>query len=201
MWLNYPNNPTGAVADLAFFEEAVAFAKKHDILICHDSAYSEMTYDGYVAPSIFEVPGAKDVAVEFGSCSKPFNMTGWRIGFVVGNSVAVKALTTCKSDADSGVFQAIQYAGMAGLNAALEMVNCSLAPALSTLPAVISWLADSMRWVGIWPIRKEPSMFGLLYLRAIPPAPLPSLFWTRPRSLLLLVLVMDLLAKAFSELP
>ena len=91
MWLNYPNNPTGAVADLAFFEEAVAFAKKHDILICHDSAYSEMTYDGYVAPSIFEVPGAKDVAVEFGSCSKPFNMTGWRIGFVVGKSVAVKA--------------------------------------------------------------------------------------------------------------
>ena len=115
MWLNYPNNPTGAVADLSFFEEAVAFAKAHDILICHDSAYSEMTYDGYVAPSIFQVPGAKDVAVEFGSCSKPFNMTGWRIGYVVGKKEAVEAITTYKSNVDSGAFQAIQYAGIAGL--------------------------------------------------------------------------------------
>ena len=105
----------------------MAFAKKHDILICHDSAYSEMTYDGYVAPSIFEVPGAKDVAVEFGSCSKPFNMTGWRIGFVVGNSVAVKALTTYKSNVDSGVFHAIQYAGIVGLNHPEEIVSASRA--------------------------------------------------------------------------
>jgi len=115
LWLNYPNNPTGAVADMAFMEEAVAFAKKHDILICHDSAYSEMTYDGYVAPSILQVKGAKDVAVEFGSCSKPFNMTGWRIGFVVGNKTAVEALSIYKSNVDSGAFQAVQYAAIAGL--------------------------------------------------------------------------------------
>lgn len=145
MWLNYPNNPTGAVADLAFFEEAVAFAKKHDILICHDSAYSEMTYDGYVAPSIFEVPGAKDVAVEFGSCSKPFNMTGWRIGFVVGNSVAVKALTTYKSNVDSGVFQAVQYAGIAGLNHPEEIVSASRAKYAARRDILVGGL-NEMGW-------------------------------------------------------
>ncbi|NLF79641.1 MAG: LL-diaminopimelate aminotransferase [Clostridia bacterium] len=115
LWLNYPNNPTGAVTDLAFFEEAVAFARRHDVLICHDNAYSEMTYDGYIAPSILQVPGAKEVAVEFGSCSKPFNMTGWRIGFIAGNARAVNALATYKSNVDSGVFQAVQYAGQMGL--------------------------------------------------------------------------------------
>lgn len=145
MWLNYPNNPTGAVADLAFFEEAVAFAKKHDILICHDNAYSEMTYDGYVAPSIFEVPGAKDVAVEFGSCSKPFNMTGWRVGFVVGNSVAVKALTTYKSNVDSGVFQAIQYAGIAGLNHPKEIVGASRAKYAARRDILVGGL-NEMGW-------------------------------------------------------
>lgn len=145
MWLNYPNNPTGAVADLAFFEEAVAFAKKHDILICHDNAYSEMTYDSYVAPSIFEVPGAKDVAVEFGSCSKPFNMTGWRVGFVVGNSAAVKALTTYKSNVDSGVFQAVQYAGIVGLNHPEEIVSASRAKYAARRDILVGGLND-MGW-------------------------------------------------------
>ena len=125
MWLNYPNNPTAAVADLAFFEKAVAFARKYDILLAHDSAYSEMTYDGYVAPSILQVPGAKEVCVEFGSCSKPFNMTGWRLGFMVGNPIAVRALTTYKSNVDSGAFQAVQYAGMAGLKDPLPIVEAS----------------------------------------------------------------------------
>lgn len=125
MWLNYPNNPTGAVADLAFMEKAVAFARKYDILLAHDSAYSEMTYDGYVAPSILQIPGAKEVCVEFGSCSKPFNMTGWRLGFMVGNSVAVKALTTYKSNVDSGAFQAVQYAGMVGLQDPQPIVEAS----------------------------------------------------------------------------
>ena len=125
MWLNYPNNPTGAVTDLAFMEKAVAFAKKYDILLAHDSAYSEMTYDGYVAPSILQVPGAKDVCVEFGSCSKPFNMTGWRLGFMVGNRVAVKALTTYKSNVDSGAFQAVQYAGIVGLQDPKPIVEAS----------------------------------------------------------------------------
>ena len=115
LWLNYPNNPTGAIGSLAFFEEAVAFAKKHDLLICHDGAYSEMTYDGYVAPSLMQVPGAKDVAIEFSSCSKHFNMTGWRVGFAVGNAEAIATLARYKSNVDSGIFQALQYAGIAGL--------------------------------------------------------------------------------------
>ncbi|MCL1975791.1 MAG: LL-diaminopimelate aminotransferase [Firmicutes bacterium] len=115
LWLNYPHNPTAAVADLDFFEQAVAFARRNNLLICHDSAYGEMTYDGYEAPSILQVTGAKDLAVEFGSCSKPFNMTGWRIGYCVGNTAAVSALARYKSNVDSGVFQAIQYAGLAGL--------------------------------------------------------------------------------------
>ncbi len=115
LWLNYPNNPTGAVANLDFFAKAVAFAKRYNLLICHDTAYADMTYDGYVAPSIFQIPGAKDVAIEFGSCSKPFNMTGWRIGFVVGNAEAVETLARYKSNVDSGAFQAVQYAGIAGL--------------------------------------------------------------------------------------
>lgn len=110
MFLNYPNNPTGAVCDLAFYEKAVAFCKKHDILLCSDQAYCEMTYDGYVAPSVLEVEGAKDVAIEFFSHSKSYNMTGWRVGFVAGNKNAIKALGTIKNNIDSGVFKAIQQA-------------------------------------------------------------------------------------------
>src|SRR6266511_2273278 len=87
LWLNYPSNPTAAVATLDQFEDAVRFAADHDLLLAHDNAYSEITYDGFVAPSILEVPGALDVAVEFGSLSKIFNMTGWRIGWVVGSEV------------------------------------------------------------------------------------------------------------------
>lgn len=115
MFLNYPNNPTAAVADLAFFERAVAFCKRHDILLCHDNAYSEMTYDGYVAPSILQVPGAKDVAIEFWSLSKPFNMTGWRIAFAIGNAQAIGALGVIKTNTDSGQFTAVQIAGIEAL--------------------------------------------------------------------------------------
>jgi len=110
MFLNYPNNPTGAVCDLAFFEKAVAFCKKYDILLCNDQAYCEMTYDGYIAPSILEVEGAKDVAIEFYSHSKSYNMTGWRVGFCAGNESAITALGTIKNNIDSGVFKAIQEA-------------------------------------------------------------------------------------------
>lgn len=123
LWLNYPNNPTGAVADISFLEEALAFAKEHDILLCFDNAYSEMTYDGYVAPSILQLSGAKDVAIEFNSCSKPFNMTGWRIAWVAGNAKAVAALACYKSNVDSGAFQTVQYAGIAGLNNSNETVE------------------------------------------------------------------------------
>lgn len=113
MFLNYPNNPTGATADIEFFKKAVAFCKKYDILLCHDQAYCEMTYDGYVAPSVLEVEGAKDVAIEFFSHSKSYNMTGWRVGWVCGNKEAVKALGTIKNNIDSGTFKAIQDAAAA----------------------------------------------------------------------------------------
>ena len=113
MFLNYPNNPTGATADLEFFKKAVDFCKKYDILLCSDMAYSEMTYDGYKAPSVLEVEGAKDVAIEFYSHSKSYNMTGWRVGFVCGNADAIKALGTIKNNIDSGTFKAVQQAATA----------------------------------------------------------------------------------------
>jgi LL-diaminopimelate aminotransferase len=115
LWLNYPNNPTAACVTLEFFEEAVAFAKEHGLLICHDAAYVDITYDGYVAPSILQVPGAKEVAIEFGSLSKPFAMTGWRIGWAVGNPEAVRLLATVKDNIDSGIFRPIQRAGAKAL--------------------------------------------------------------------------------------
>ncbi|MDR1533487.1 MAG: aminotransferase class I/II-fold pyridoxal phosphate-dependent enzyme [Planctomycetota bacterium] len=115
LWLNYPNNPTTAVAPLDFFREAVEFGRKHNILVCHDSAYSENTYDGYKSPSILEVPGACDTAVEFYSLSKGFSMTGWRVGCVVGNASAVKALRLVKDNADNGTLRAIQFAAAAAL--------------------------------------------------------------------------------------
>jgi LL-diaminopimelate aminotransferase len=123
LWLNYPSNPTGAVADLSFFEQATAFARRNDILLCHDAAYSEITFDGYVAPSVLQVPGAKDVAVEFGSLSKTFNMTGWRVGYAVGNSTAVGGLATLKTNLDSGIFNAVQRAAVAALTGPQDHVE------------------------------------------------------------------------------
>lgn len=113
MFINYPNNPTAGVCDLAFMQKAVDFAKKYDILLVHDLAYSEMTFDGYKAPSILEVPGAKEIAIELHSLSKTYNMTGWRIGFAIGNQQAVKALAQIKSNIDTDVFRAIQQAAIA----------------------------------------------------------------------------------------
>ncbi|GMV86000.1 MAG: LL-diaminopimelate aminotransferase [Dehalococcoidia bacterium] len=108
LWLNYPNNPTGAVADFDFFERAVAWAKQYDVAILHDNPYCDVAYDGYKPISIFQVPGARDVAVEFNSWSKIYNMTGWRIGMIVGNARMVDALMRVKSNIDSGIPQAIQ---------------------------------------------------------------------------------------------
>jgi LL-diaminopimelate aminotransferase len=119
LWLNYPSNPTAAVATLAQFEEAVRFAADHDLLLAHDNAYSEITFDGFVAPSVLEVPGAMDVALEFGSLSKIFNMTGWRIGWAVGNPVAIEALGRVKTNIDSGIFNAVQRAGLAALRSGM----------------------------------------------------------------------------------
>lgn len=116
MFLNYPNNPTAAVCDLAYLEKAVDFARKNDLLFVHDLAYSEMTFDGYKAHSVFEVPGAKEVAIELHSLSKMYNMTGWRIGFAIGNSYAIKALAQIKSNVDTDVFRAIQMAAIAAFN-------------------------------------------------------------------------------------
>jgi LL-diaminopimelate aminotransferase len=118
MWLCYPNNPTGATVDLDFMAEAVSFAKQHDILICMDLAYSEVYYEGgYVPPSMLQVPGAKEVCVEFHSFSKPFNMTGWRLGWACGNTDALAALNKLKSNLDSGAFLAIQEAATVALTA------------------------------------------------------------------------------------
>jgi LL-diaminopimelate aminotransferase len=116
LWLNYPNNPTGAVAPMSFFEEAVRFAKEFDIALLHDACYTEVTYDGYVAPSILQVEGARDIAMEFHSLSKTANMTGWRVGAAVGNSTMVNALMRVKSNIDSGLSQAIQEMGIEALD-------------------------------------------------------------------------------------
>ncbi len=116
MWLNYPNNPTGAVADLAFLKRVVAFARRHNILVCYDAPYCDLTYDGYVAPSILQVEGAADVAVEFNSLSKTYNMAGWRLGMAVGNAEALSALMQVKSNMDSGLFHPLQAAATVALN-------------------------------------------------------------------------------------
>jgi LL-diaminopimelate aminotransferase len=116
LWLNYPNNPTGAIADLGFFERAVEWARAHDVVIAHDLAYADVTYDGYVAPSILEVDGAREVAIEFNSLSKTFNMTGWRVAMAAGNAELIDALTRVKSNMDSGLPQAIQEMAIAALD-------------------------------------------------------------------------------------
>ena len=112
MFISYPNNPTSAIAPVEYFDRAIAFAAEHDLLLIHDNAYSEIGFDGYRPPSILERPGAKDVAIELFSCSKAYNMTGWRVAFAVGNPSAIKALGTVKSNIDSGVFTAVQDAAI-----------------------------------------------------------------------------------------
>lgn len=123
MFLCYPNNPTAAVANEKFFEEAVEFAKTYDIIICHDSAYVDITFDGYKAPSLLSVKGAMDIGVEFGSLSKPYRMTGWRIGYAVGNKDIISALGIIKTNIDSGQFTAIQKAGIEALLGPQDSVN------------------------------------------------------------------------------
>lgn len=115
MFLNYPNNPCGAVAPEGFFAEVVEFAREHEILVVHDNAYSETTYDGYVAPSFLATPGAKDVGVEVYSLSKGFNMTGWRAAAILGNAEAIRAYWQLKTNVDSGLFEAVQLAAVAAL--------------------------------------------------------------------------------------
>ena len=123
MWLNYPNNPTGAAATLEYFGKAVEFAKTYDIAVMHDACYTEVAYDGYRPPSFLQADGAMDVGVEFHSLSKSFNMTGWRIGMAVGNAEMIDALLTIKSNLDSGVPQAVQRMAIEALWRPVESVD------------------------------------------------------------------------------
>ena len=122
LWLNYPNNPTGAVADISFFQKAVQFAKKHNLAICHDAPYTEIAFDGYQPPSLLQVPDAKEVGIEFHSWSKTYNMTGWRIGMAAGNPRMIDALFRFKSNMDSGIPQAIQQAAIQALKGPQDCV-------------------------------------------------------------------------------
>jgi len=122
-FFNYPNNPTSAVADMAFFEKVAAFCKEHDIIAVHDNAYCQMVYDGYEAPSFLAAKGAMDIGIELYSHSKTYNMTGWRVGFAVGNKDLVKGLDKVKSNIDSGTFDAIQIAGAAAMNESQACVD------------------------------------------------------------------------------
>ncbi len=116
MFLNYPNNPTGAVSSKELFEKVVQFARRNDIVVCHDSAYLDIAFDGYRPLSFLETPGAKEVGIEFGSLSKPFNMTGWRLGYAVGCADVLEALYRYKTNIDSGNFKAVQYTGVEALD-------------------------------------------------------------------------------------
>lgn len=126
LFLNYPNNPSGAIVPDGFFEKVVEFAREHEILVVHDNAYSETTYDGYVAPSFLATPGAKEVGVEVFSLSKGYNMTGWRVGAILGNADAISTYWRLKTNVDSGLFEAIQMAAVAALegpSTSLEEMN------------------------------------------------------------------------------
>jgi len=122
LFLNYPNNPTAACATPAFFARVVAFARAHNLIVCHDAMYSELCFDGYRPPSFLETPGAREVGVEFHSCSKSYSMTGWRIAWVAGNRQIVAGLGRVKTNVDSGVFQAVQEAGIAALDGPQDYV-------------------------------------------------------------------------------
>ena len=123
MYLNSPNNPTSVIADVTFFQRVVDFAKEHHVIVCHDAAYSEIFYDGQRPPSFLEADGAMDVGIEFHSLSKTFNMTGWRLGFAVGRQEVIAGLGKVKSNVDSGVFQAIQEAGITALKSDDQLTN------------------------------------------------------------------------------
>ena len=123
MWLNYPNNPTGAIADADYFAKVVEFANAHDIAVMHDASYSEVAFDGYRPISFLETPGAIDVGVEFHSLSKSYNMTGWRLGMAVGNEDIISALMVIKSNLDSGVPNAIQYMGMEAMELSQNAID------------------------------------------------------------------------------
>ena len=142
MFLNYPNNPTGAVAPAGFFERVVELALEHEFLVVHDNAYSETTYDGYVAPSFLAAPGAKDVGVEVFSLSKGFNMTGWRCAAILGNADAIQTYWRLKTNVDSGLFEAVQLAGVGALDAPSDSIDEMNAVYARRRDLVVSALRD-----------------------------------------------------------
>lgn len=154
IFVNYPNNPTSAVCDKKFLKDVVDFAAKHNIIVCCDAAYSEIAFDGFRPPSIFEVEGAKDVAIEFHSLSKTFNMTGWRIGFACGNAQLIEGLAKVKSNIDSGVFFAIQWAGVA----ALEHYEKHVKSVIKIYEERRNVLVDGLKELG-WTIEKPKATF------------------------------------------
>lgn len=168
MILNYPNNPLAATATADFFAEAVAVAQKHNILICHDFAYSELVFDGYKPPSILEIPGARDVAIEFHSLSKTYNMAGCRIGFVVGNRGVIALLGKLKSNFDYGVFRPIQLAAVSALNGPQDCVRELTETYQRRRDIVVNGLTD----LG-WKIQRPK---GTMYIWAPIPAPYTSSF-------------------------
>jgi LL-diaminopimelate aminotransferase len=145
LWINYPNNPTAAVADKEFFKRVLDFANRYNVIVCHDAAYTEMGYDGYRPMSFLEIEGAKEVGIEFHSLSKTFNMTGWRIGMAVGNPDLVEGLAQAKSNLDSGIFQAIQEAGIEALKLGEKIVE----PSRKIYQERRDILVDGLRAVGL----------------------------------------------------
>jgi LL-diaminopimelate aminotransferase len=145
LWINYPNNPTAAVADRAFFQRVIDFANQNNVIVCHDAAYTEMGYDDYRPMSFLELEGAKQVGIEFHSLSKTFNMTGWRIGMAVGNADLVGGLAQAKSNLDSGIFQAVQEAGIEALKLGDKLVE----PSRRIYQERRDILVDGLRAVGL----------------------------------------------------
>ena len=171
VYVNYPNNPTAAIAPMKYLERTVAVCRKHKILLAYDNAYCDLTYDGYVAPSIFEIPGARDVAVEFFSLSKSFSMTGWRLGWAAGRRELIGALNKVKSYVDTGPFLALQKAGALALDRAEELV------------APIRALLCERRDAGVTALRSAglsvPTPRAAMYLWVPLPAGVPSAGFAR----------------------
>jgi LL-diaminopimelate aminotransferase len=163
MFLNYPNNPTGAVAPEGFFERVVEFAREHDVLVVHDSSYSELTYDGYRAPSFLRTRGAKEVGVEVFSWSKAYNMTGWRCAAIVGNAEAISAYWQLKSNVDSGLFEAVQLAGIAALSPDADAEVASMVELYRRRRDLV---CDALRKIGVEVRRPR----GTIYVWAPVPA-------------------------------
>jgi LL-diaminopimelate aminotransferase len=174
IWLNYPNNPTGATADLDFFARAVDFAQRHKLLLCHDAPYADVTYEGYRAPSVLQVPGASTLAVEFNSLSKMANMAGWRIGMAVGSAPVVQALARVKSNVDSGIFHPLQEAAVE----ALSTDSAWITERNAIYRGRLQILVDGLRQIGI----EASCPQATLYLWArIPEVPGEASGWTSER--------------------